>query len=256
MAKKRGSRQPGIELVQIWPTFLGDQPAPTERFSFLCEARVCTTGLGTWLVRFRVRVVDRQLFISEFQLDPDPTVGTWPSDRVSHRLLSAIPLDALLMDVRVWMETDGRPMGDAAQTEALAQSVHFLEWQSSRPHFVTALQTVRAQGRGRPRLRTDEELREVAEAAVALGQELGRGWQQELARRRGELHEDGITVRQPLKDAIRMCRTEVEYLAPTTRGSQTPPQPGHRLLALWKRERDPRYAEWMTRLHTIDEEDL
>lgn len=243
-----------LKLTQVLPGFYPERPTLGERFSFLCEAEVLSLRRGAWKLKFTVRVVDRVIFMADLKISPT-SEGTWPKDRLTPDLLRSLPLDGLITAVRVWIATDGKPFGtDKAQAQMMRDTPEWLAWAEQRDQFAAELKEAKTAGRGRPRSRSDTELRSVAEDAISVAEQVGRGWLQELGRRRGELDPDGITVRQPLKDAIRDCRLRLEYLAPSPgRGSQAPPAPGVALLALWKNERDPRYSRWSQQLLTIEE---
>jgi hypothetical protein len=233
--------------------YLPEGPTLGDQYSFDCTAKLNSPTWGSWNLTYRVRVVERELFIADLRIEPVGGEGNWPRDKITRVLLRALPVDGLLNEVRVWMSTNGKPFtSDPGLNKELADTPAWAQWKAARTEFVRQLDHVRSGTKGRPYGRTDAELREVAEAAAAIGQQQPRGWLQELARQRGELAADGITVGQPLKDAIRDCRQRVRYLATTTRGSQAPPTPGVALLALWKSERDNRYEEWSQRLLTMN----
>ena len=238
----------------MWPTGLPDAVLVGERFSFNCVADLRSPTWGAWRLTFRVRLIEQELFIADLAIDPVAGTGTWPADKVTRTLLGAIPVDGLLEVVQLWMTTDGRPRSrDEAQGAAMEGSLAWAAWEVERSSFIAQLLTSRTGSRGRPLSRSDNELRAIAEDAVEIGRVRNRGWLQELARRRGELGNDGITVSQPLRNAIKACRERAQYLAPTTQGSQKPPIPGAALMAIWARSNDKRYREWTERLLTMDE---
>lgn len=243
-----------VKLTQVWPGFTADRSTLGERFLFDCKAELKSATWGAWHLAFNVRLVDRVLFVADLAVKHTDE-GTWPRDRVTSGLLRSLPLDGLLSAVRVWIATSGEPFGtDKSQTEMMGDTPDRRAWAEQRDQFAAELKYTKTAGPGRPHSRTDAELREVAEQAIAIGQQRRRGWLQELARQRRELDRDGITVRQPLKDAIKDCRNRLQYLAPARgQGAQDPPTPGVALLASWKREGDVRYRQWIDQMLTMKE---
>lgn len=252
MRRKQQPANDELRLTMVSPVFRPNEPTIDRQFSFHCGANLDSTTWGAWRLTYWVRFIDQELFIASLEVNPG-TTGSWPRDKVTRAMLAAIPIDGLLSEVKVWLLTNGAPFEQTQEaTNAMADGASWLEWRVRRPDFIAKLPSARSNSRGRKYSRDDADLRRIAEESIGLGQQINRGWLQALARREGELADDGITVKQPLKDKIRDCRTRVGYLAPTTRGSQRPPLPGPALMALWKAERDVRYHEWSRRLLTMN----